>query len=114
MKNYQPTIGLEIHVELKTKTKMFCDCLNETWKIGLASIQLSRSGLEEIKPNANVCPICLGHPGTLPVINKAAIEFVIKAGLALNCKLREKSKFSCFLFGSLSKLNIFNAVIVSS
>jgi len=80
---YKPTIGLEIHVELKTKTKMFCDCLNETWKIGV----------ENLEPNKNVCPICLAHPGTLPVINKKAVEFVIKAGLALNCKIREKSKF---------------------
>ena len=80
---YKPTIGLEIHAELKTKTKMFCNCLNETWKIGE----------QNLEPNKNVCPICLGHPGTLPVINKNAVEFVIKAGLALNCKIREKSKF---------------------
>jgi len=80
---YQPTIGLEIHVELKTKTKMFCGCANETWKIGV----------EEIEPNTNVCPVCLGHPGTLPVINKKAVESVIKAGLALNCQIAEKSKF---------------------
>ena len=82
-KKYQPTIGLEIHVELKTQTKMFCGCLNETWKIGL----------EEIKPNTNICPVCLGHPGTLPVINKKAVEMVIKAGLALNCQIAKKSKF---------------------
>jgi len=81
--NYQPTIGLEIHVELKTKTKMFCDCLNETWKIGQ----------EELPPNSNVCPTCLAHPGTMPVPNVEAIEAVIKAGLALNCEVAEKSKF---------------------
>ena len=84
---YKPTIGLEIHVELKTKSKMFCDCLNETWKIGLDP---ESSGLE---PNKNVCPVCLAHPGTLPVINMDAVKMVIKAGLALNCKIRDKSKF---------------------
>ena len=83
MQKFKPTIGLEIHVQLKTNTKMFCDCLNETWKIGL----------EDLEPNKNVCPVCLGHPGTLPVINKQAVEMVLKAGLALNCKIREKSKF---------------------
>ncbi len=51
---YQPVIGLEIHVELKTKSKMFCSCLNEP---------------NERHPNVNICPICMGHPGTLPVIN---------------------------------------------
>ncbi len=80
---YKPTIGLEIHVELKTKSKMFCGCLNETWKIGL----------EDLDPNKNTCPVCLAHPGTLPVINMDAVKMVIKAGLALNCKIREKSKF---------------------
>jgi len=64
-----PTIGLEIHVELKTKTKMFCGCLNNQ---------------SEKQPNKNVCPICLAHPGTLPTINKKAIEQVLKLGLALN------------------------------
>lgn len=62
---------------------MFCDCLNETWKIGV----------ENLEPNKNTCPICLGHPGTLPVANKKAIEFVIKAGFALNCQIADKSKF---------------------
>jgi aspartyl-tRNA(Asn)/glutamyl-tRNA(Gln) amidotransferase subunit B len=83
MQKYKPTIGLEIHVELKTKTKMFCSCLNETWKIGQ----------EELPPNKNVCPVCLAHPGTLPVPNLEAIKDVIKAGLALNCQIAEKSKF---------------------
>ncbi|MEK7481807.1 MAG: Asp-tRNA(Asn)/Glu-tRNA(Gln) amidotransferase subunit GatB, partial [Patescibacteria group bacterium] len=66
---YKPTIGLEIHVQLKTKTKMFCGCLNDS---------------EEKNPNINVCPICMGHPGTLPTINKKAVEAVLKLGLALN------------------------------
>ncbi len=75
---YQPTIGLEIHVDLKTKTKMFCGCLNNP---------------DEKQPNRNVCPICLAHPGTLPVINKKAVEAVLKLGLALNSEIPEKSKF---------------------
>ncbi|MDP2934271.1 MAG: Asp-tRNA(Asn)/Glu-tRNA(Gln) amidotransferase subunit GatB, partial [bacterium] len=78
MKNYKPTIGLEIHVELKTKTKMFCDCLNDPL---------------ERNPNVNICPICTAQPGSLPVINKEAVESVIKTGLALNCQINEKSWF---------------------
>ena len=75
---YKTTIGLEIHVELKTKAKMFCDCKNDP---------------DEKEPNRNVCPICLGHPGTLPVINREAVRRVVKTGLALNCKIPEYSKF---------------------
>ena len=78
MANYTPTIGLEIHAELKTKTKMFCPSLNDP---------------EEKNPNVNVCPICMGHPGTLPVPNIEAIKKIIQAGLALNCKIAEFSKF---------------------
>ncbi len=76
--SYKPTIGLEIHSELLTRTKMFCDCDNDP---------------SEIKPNINVCPICLGHPGTLPKINKEAVDLVIKTGLALNCTINKFSKF---------------------
>jgi len=75
---YKPVIGLEIHAELKTKTKMFCDSLNDP---------------DEKHPNINVCPICMGHPGTLPVINKEAVIKVIMAGLALNCKIAEDTFF---------------------
>ena len=78
MKKYQPTIGLEIHAELKTKTKMFCDCLNDPL---------------EKKANKNICPVCTGQPGVLPVINKKAIDMVIKTGLALDCKIAEKTWF---------------------
>jgi len=75
---FEPVIGLEIHSQLKTKTKMFCRSLNDP---------------EEKHPNINICPVCMGHPGTLPVMNKKAIESVIKTGLALNCKIAERSKF---------------------
>ncbi|MCL5733856.1 MAG: Asp-tRNA(Asn)/Glu-tRNA(Gln) amidotransferase subunit GatB [Patescibacteria group bacterium] len=75
---YNPTIGLEIHIELKTKTKMFCDCSNDP---------------EEKNPNQNTCPVCLGHPGALPTINKKAVEAVIKVGLALDGNIAEKTKF---------------------
>jgi aspartyl-tRNA(Asn)/glutamyl-tRNA(Gln) amidotransferase subunit B len=73
-----PIIGLEIHVELKTNSKMFCSCPNDP---------------NERRPNLNVCPICLGHPGTLPVINEEAVKKTIKTGLALNCQISEYSKF---------------------
>ena len=76
--NYEPTIGLEIHVELKTKSKMFCSCKNNP---------------DETTPNTNVCPICMGHPGTLPTINEEAIRQIIRVGLALNCEINEHSKF---------------------
>jgi len=75
---FKPTIGLEVHAELKTKTKMFCNCLNNP---------------EEEIVNKNICPVCLAHPGTLPVINKKALEQVIKVGLALNSEIPEYSKF---------------------
>ncbi|HCP08722.1 MAG TPA: Asp-tRNA(Asn)/Glu-tRNA(Gln) amidotransferase subunit GatB [Candidatus Moranbacteria bacterium] len=79
MAKYTPVIGMEIHVELKTKSKMFCD---------------SKNGMgEESEPNVNICPVCTGQPGTLPVPNRQAIEFVQKAGLALGCTLRRQSKF---------------------
>lgn len=75
---FEPTIGLEIHVELKTKTKMFCNSLNDP---------------DEKHPNLNVCPVCMGHPGTLPTINQEAINKLISVGLALNCQIAEFSKF---------------------
>lgn len=77
-KEYTPTIGLEIHVELKTHTKMFCQCLNNPL---------------EKKANNNICPICTAQPGVLPVINKIGVDMVIKAGLALNCQITEKTWF---------------------
>ena len=74
MSNYEPTIGLEIHVELKTKTKMFCGSPNDP---------------DEKHPNVNVCPVCMGHPGTLPVPNEEAIKKTILVGHALNCEIAE-------------------------
>ena len=75
---YNSIVGLEIHTELKTKSKMFCSCKNDP---------------NERHPNVNVCPVCMGHPGTLPVINKEAVRKVIKTGISLNCKIPEHSKF---------------------
>jgi aspartyl-tRNA(Asn)/glutamyl-tRNA(Gln) amidotransferase subunit B len=74
---YETVIGLECHVELSTATKMFCGCRNEFGA----------------PPNTNVCPICLGHPGTLPVPNRTAIEYIIKIGLALDCRIVARSYF---------------------
>jgi aspartyl-tRNA(Asn)/glutamyl-tRNA(Gln) amidotransferase subunit B len=78
MTKYEPTIGLEVHIELKTKTKMFCACKNDP---------------DEHHPNVNICPVCTGQPGTLPVINEEAINSVIKVGLALKSKVSEITKW---------------------
>ena len=75
---YEPTLGLEVHVELNTKSKMFCGCATEF-------------GAE---PNTQTCPVCLGLPGSLPVVNKRAIESTILIGLALNCSIAPFSRFA--------------------
>ena len=75
---YEPTLGLEVHVELNTKSKMFCGCATEF-------------GAE---PNTQTCPVCLGLPGSLPVVNKRAIESTILIGLALNCSIAPYSRFA--------------------
>lgn len=77
-KEYKPTIGLEIHAELKTATKMFCNSKNDQ---------------EEKTPNVNICPVCMAQPGTLPVINKAAVKHVLKVGKALGSTLADFTEF---------------------
>ncbi|MDZ7611391.1 MAG: Asp-tRNA(Asn)/Glu-tRNA(Gln) amidotransferase subunit GatB [Candidatus Moranbacteria bacterium] len=79
MEKYKTTIGVEIHVELGTESKMFCSCGN-----GMG---------QEPEPNKNICPVCTGQPGSLPVPNEKAIEYVMRAGLALRCQIARQSKF---------------------
>ncbi|HUX59819.1 MAG TPA: Asp-tRNA(Asn)/Glu-tRNA(Gln) amidotransferase subunit GatB, partial [Ignavibacteriaceae bacterium] len=75
---YEAVIGLEVHAQLLTESKAFCGC---STKFGNA-------------PNSNVCPICLGHPGVLPVLNKKVIEYTVKMGLATNCTINQRSTFA--------------------
>ncbi|MDO4305891.1 MAG: Asp-tRNA(Asn)/Glu-tRNA(Gln) amidotransferase subunit GatB [Eubacteriales bacterium] len=77
MKQYETVIGLEVHVELATKTKIFCGCSTE---FGGA-------------PNTHTCPVCTGMPGSLPVLNRQVVEFALKAGIAANCKINQYCKF---------------------
>lgn len=78
MSSYRPTIGLEVHAELNTATKMFCN---------------SKNAPHESEPNTNVCPVCLAHPGTLPVVNKEAVHAVLRVGAALSSELADYSEF---------------------
>ena len=75
---WEPVIGLEVHAQLLTKSKMFCSC---------------PADYQDNDPNTGVCPVCLAMPGTLPVINKQAVEYVIRTGLALNCDIGEFAQF---------------------
>lgn len=74
---FEPVIGLEVHAQLKTKTKIFCSCSTEFGK----------------SPNANTCPICTGMPGVLPVLNQLAVSFAIRAALAVHCRINRESRF---------------------
>lgn len=78
LENYEPVIGLEVHAQLLTKTKAFCSCPTTFGST----------------PNSNVCPICLGMPGVLPVLNKRVVDFAILMGLATNCKISNRSIFA--------------------
>jgi aspartyl-tRNA(Asn)/glutamyl-tRNA(Gln) amidotransferase subunit B len=78
MADWEPVVGLEIHVHLKTRTKMFCRCELEYFA----------------EPNTHTCPVCLAHPGALPVANRLAVEWTIKLGLALGCEIAEEAVFS--------------------
>ena len=86
LSRYEPVLGIETHIELGTATKMFCGCPTEF-------------GAE---PNTQVCPVCLGLPGALPVTNRAAIEGIIKIGLALNFTIAEWSRFELATPGNVA------------
>lgn len=79
---YEAVIGLEIHVQLATKSKMFCRCPN-----------VAVAGSSKAEPNSSVCPVCLGLPGALPVANRVAVEWALKTAMALGCSIPEHSKF---------------------
>ena len=78
--NFEPVIGLEVHAELLTQSKMFCGC---------AVVDSTTA-----EPNRHVCPVCTGQPGALPVVNRRAVEFAIRVGLALNCTVNQVNVFA--------------------
>ncbi|MCK4773273.1 MAG: Asp-tRNA(Asn)/Glu-tRNA(Gln) amidotransferase GatCAB subunit B, partial [Candidatus Krumholzibacteria bacterium] len=78
MSNYESIIGLEVHAQLSTQTKLFCGC------------PAAYGG----EPNTRVCPVCLGLPGALPVVNRKAVEYAVRMGLAIKCSIAPKSVFA--------------------
>lgn len=78
MATYEPVIGIEVHLQLKTASKMYCSCKNQ----------------DNPEPNRNICPICMGHPGTLPVVNSKAVELIGKLSLAVQAEIRQESVFA--------------------
>src|ERR1700728_485563 len=78
MAKYEPVIGLEVHVQLKTKTKAFCACSTQFGNL----------------PNSNTCPVCLGLPGALPVLYRAPRDLAVRAALALGCQIQERGAFA--------------------
>ena len=100
--DYEVVIGLEIHAELKTKTKLFCSCKNEFGG----------------EPNTHCCPVCMAMPGALPVINKTAVEYAVKAGLATGCsiekivKMIEKIIFIQILQEHIKFLNLISLYVI--
>ena len=78
LSRYEAVIGLEVHAQLETLTKAFCGCSTNFGE----------------RPNSNTCPVCLGLPGALPVLNKKALQLALRASLALNCKIQERSRFA--------------------
>src|SRR5665213_3331661 len=78
MSDYRLTVGLEVHAELRTKTKMFCNSVNDP---------------ENPNANANVCPVCMAHPGTLPTINREAVKHVLRVGAAINGNYADYTEF---------------------
>src|SRR4051794_12564581 len=85
MMEFEAVIGLEVHCQLSTETKIFCAC----------KARLDEGGSSgDLSPNANVCPVCAAHPGTLPVLNRKAVEFAVKAGLATGCQIQRRNVFA--------------------
>ena len=95
MPTYEPVIGLEIHAQLATKTKMFCACSTDSF---------------EAQPNTNVCPIFMGFPGMLPAINEVAVKKGVTAALALGCAIAQFSKFDRknYFYRDLPNLNLLS------
>ncbi len=82
---WEIVIGLEVHCQLATETKLFCGC---------PARPPEGKSVANLAPNANTCPVCTGHPGTLPVLNKKVVEYAVKAGLATNCRINRKNIFA--------------------